>query len=367
MGFSGHRKLFQKYSIFFYALFALNTYIIRILIIHHFPDWTHFRFDSKRILDALGKTRYSEGRLAGLLAFADKKELEAEIVTEDIVASYAIDGIALDKKAVRKDVDLRSKGNSPDIKIYLGAIENFANPFTRERLLGWFSSIAHAKASSFRNSAGDIEQGDTNMRFSGPGPERLESEMSHFFDWFENSRMDGIVKAAIAHFWFLTIRPFRSGNGRLARAMTALLLCRARNSGQLQYALNKRILEKRDDYFRTLNRAQCSNGDLTDWILWFIEQIGAAICDRESAIENEIKHIRFVNKISGIPLGEREQELLEAASAGTLPREFTAKDAATLFGTSHDTALREIQSLIKKGVVMACPKGGRSQRYCVID
>ena len=149
--------------------------------------------------------------------------------------------------------------------------------------------------------------------------------------------------------------------------MTALLLCRARNSGQLQYALNKRILEKRDDYFRTLNRAQCSNGDLTDWILWFIEQIGAAICDREGAIENEIKHIRFVNKISGIPLGEREQELLEAASAGTLPREFTAKDAATLFGTSHDTALREIQSLIKKGVVMACPKGGRSQRYCVID
>ena len=335
MGFSGHRKLFQKYSIFFYALFALNTYIIRMLFIHQFPDWTHFRFDSKRILDALGKTRYSEGRLAGLLAFADKKELEAEIV--------------------------------PDIKIYLGAIENFANPFTRERLLGWFSSIAHAKASSFRNSAGDIEQGDTNMRFSGPGPERLESEMSHFFDWFENSRMDGIVKAAIAHFWFLTIRPFRSGNGRLARAMTALLLCRARNSGQLQYALNKRILEKRDDYFRTLNRAQCSNGDLTEWILWFIEQIGAAICDREGAIENEIKHIRFVNKISGIPLGEREQELLEAASAGTLPREFTAKDAATLFGTSHDTALREIQSLIKKGVVMACPKGGRSQRYCVID
>ena len=84
-----------------------------MLFIHQFPDWTHFRFDSKRILDALGKTRYSEGRLAGLLAFADKKELEAEIVTEDIVASYAIDGIALDKKAVRKDVDLRSRGTPP--------------------------------------------------------------------------------------------------------------------------------------------------------------------------------------------------------------------------------------------------------------
>ena len=210
-----------------------------MLFIHQFPDWTHFRFDSRRVLDALGKARYTEGRLSGLLAFASSRELETAVVVEDIVASYAIDGIALDKKAVRKDVDLRSKGNSPDIKVYLGAIENFANPFTRERLLTWYTSLSHSKASGFRDCASDIAESNSNMRFAGPGPERLQNETEHFLDWFEHSQMDGIIKAAIAHFWFLTIRPFRNANGRLARAMTALQLCRAKNSGQLQYALNK--------------------------------------------------------------------------------------------------------------------------------
>jgi Fic family protein len=188
-----------------------------MLFIHQFPDWTHFRFDSKRVLDALGKARYTEGRLSGLLAFASSRELETAVVVEDIVASYAIDGITLDEKSVRKDVELRSKGNSPDIKIYLGAIENFANPFTRERLLGWHSSLSRSKVAGFRDCASDIAESNSNMHFAGPGPERLQTEMEHFFDWFENFRMDGIIKAAIAHFWFLTIRPFRSGNGRLAR------------------------------------------------------------------------------------------------------------------------------------------------------
>ena len=338
-----------------------------MLFIHQFPDWTHFRFDSRRVLDALGKARYTEGRLSGLLAFASSRELETTVVVEDIVASYAIDGITLDAQSVRKDVELRSKGNSPDIKVYLGAIENFANPFTRERLLTWYTSLSHSKASGFRDCASDIAESSSNMRFAGPGPERLQNETEHFLDWFEHSQMDGIIKAAIAHFWFLTIRPFRNANGRLARAMTALQLCRAKNSGQLQYALNKRILEKRDEYFHTLNKAQCGNGDLTEWILWLIEQINTAVVDREKSIEAEIRHIRFVNKISGIPLDEREQELLEAANAGELPREFTAKDAAAIFGTSHDTALREIQSLIKKGVVKANQKGGRSQRYSVVE
>ena len=118
-----------------------------MLFIHQFPDWTHFRFDSRRVLDALGKARYTEGRLSGLLAFASSRELETTVVVEDIVASYAIDGITLDAQSVRKDVELRSKGNSPDIKVYLGAIENFANPFTRERLLTYFSYQYHKQGS----------------------------------------------------------------------------------------------------------------------------------------------------------------------------------------------------------------------------
>ena len=285
-----------------------------MLFIHQFPDWTHFRFENRRVLDALGKTRFEEGRLAGLLTFVGSKDLETEIIAEDIVANFAIDG----------------------------------HP---ERLLGWHSALTGSRTAGYREDAYEISSAD--MRFAGPGPERLQTETGHFFDWFESSPMDGIIKAAIAHFWFLTISPFHEGNGRLVRTITALQLCRAQKANHLQFPLNKQIFEKREEYFRALNKAQCGNGDLTDWILWFLTQIDEAIEKRKECIQAEIRHAMFMNKIAGTPIGEREQQLLEASLAGTIPQEFTAKDVAKIFGTSHDTALREIQSLIKKGMVKA--------------
>ena len=336
-----------------------------MLFIHQFPDWTHFRFENRRVLDALGKTRFEEGRLAGLLSFVGTKDLEAEIIAEDIVANFAIDGHTLDIEEVKKELALRSQAHTLHIRNYLGAIENCMNPLTPERLLGWHSALTGLRTTGYRESAYEITSGD--MRFAGPGPERLQNETGHFFDWFETAPMDDIIKAAIAHFWFLTISPFREGNGRLVRTITALQLCRAQKTNRLQFPLNKQIFENREEYFRALNKAQCGNGDLTDWILWFLSQIDEAIEKRKESIQTEIRHAMFMNKIAGTPIGEREQQLLEAALAGTIPLEFTAKDVAKIFGTSHDTALREIQSLIKKGMVKANQKGGRSQRYSLVE
>ena len=191
--------------------------------------------------------------------------------------------------------------------------------------------------------------------------------MENFLRWFEASPMDGTIKAAIAHFWFLTLRPFDTANGRLARAITALQLSRAQKSARMHYALNQQILKNRDEYFRTLNKAQCGNGDLTEWILWFLKQIEAAVQTSESAIEFQTRRFRFLARHSGVQTTEREQVLLNAALTGKLPRDFTAKDVAKLFGTSHDTALREIQSLIEKKLATANKKGGRSQTYSVIE
>ena len=336
-----------------------------MLFIHQFPDWTHFRFDNKRVLDALGKTCFEEGRLAGLLTFVNSKDLETGVITDDIVANFAIDGYALDLDDVAKDLALRSQAHSVHIRNYLGAIENRANPLTPERLFGWHSALTGHKTPGYRETSYEVVS--ENMRFAGPGPERLQTEMGHFFDWFEKSPMDGTIKAAIAHFWFLTISPFREGNGRLIRTITALQLCRAQKTNHLPFSLNRQILENRDRYFRTLNKAQCGNGDLTDWILWFLSQIDSAIENRKKELQAGIRHATFMNKLTGTPTGEREQVLLEAALAGEIPREFTAKDVARVFGTSHDTALREIQSLIKKGIVKANPKGGRSQRYSLVE
>ena len=162
------------------------------------------------------------------------------------------------------------------------------------------------------------------------------------------------------------LHPFREGNGRLARTITAMQLCRARNSTHLIYALNTQILKNRDEYLSIINKTQCGNGDITGWILWFLNQVESAVHTSENTLEPGLKRFQFQARHSGTPTGEREQALLNAVLSGSIPRDFTAKDAAALFGTSHDTALREIQSLMEKGLVAASKKGGRSKTYSVV-
>lgn len=342
-------------------------YIIRMLFIHQFPGWTKFRFDPARVLDALGKAQFAEGRLAGMLSLIGAKELQTDLITEDIVANSAIDGFTHDKETIRKCVALRETSGLAHVQNYIAAIENYTDPLTQERLFNWNKAIIGHSVKSWRENTSEISTENGNLHFSGPAPERLALEMANFLDWFENTPMDGTIKAAIAHFWFLTIRPFKKANGNIARAITALQLSRAQNSARIHYSLNQQILKNRDEYFRTLNKAQCGNGDLTEWILWFLKQIEAAVQTTELAIESQTRRFRFLARHSGVQTTEREQLLLNAALTEKLPRDFTAKDVAALFETSHDTALREIQSLMDKGLVAASKKGGRSRTYSVVE
>ena len=338
-----------------------------MLFIHQFPDWTSFRFDNARVLDALGKAQFAEGRLAGMLSLIGAKNLQTDLITEDIVANFAIDESTLDKESTKKSVALRDASGLAHVQNYIAAIENYTDTLTQERLFNWYKGIIGHSVSSWREKANEISLESEGLHFTGPGPERLPSEMNHFLRWFENTPMDGTIKAAIAHFWFLTLRPFDKANGRIARAITALQLSRAQKSARMHYALNRQILKNREEYLRTLNRAQCGNGDLTEWILWFLAQIAEAVQTSESAIEFQTTRVRFLARHSGVQTTEREQVLLNAALTGELPRDFSAKDVAAIFGTSHDTALREIQSLMGKGLITASKKGGRSRTYSVVE
>ena len=338
-----------------------------MLYIYQFPDWTNFRFDANRVLDTLGKTCHREGKLAGLLEICGSTDFEDSIIAEDIVANFAIDGHALDIESVKAEVSKRSQGTTPYIKNCLGSIANAANPLTSDRLLGWHSAMGNTKTHGFRDTSSMISAQDGALQFTGPGCERLQNEMANFLDWFENSPMDMTVKAAIAHFWFLTLRPFNDKNGRLARTLSTMLLCRGHNSTHLHYALSSQMLEHRDEYLRILNKTQCGSGDLTEWIVWFLQQIDGAVESSIERIEAETGRARFASKHADISTGERGQTLLKAALNGDIPKNFTAKDVAGLFGTSHDTALREIQSLMEKGLVAASKKGGRSRTYSVVE
>ena len=340
-----------------------------MLYIHQFPDWTRFRFDSPKVLNALGQTRLAEGKLIGIMQICGLKDIEAKLIADDIVANYAIDGYTLDAAKVLTEVELKSKSNENYIKNYIGAIQNAASPLTEERLFNWHAAMGQNKVKHYREMPSEVQTtlDEKTLHFVGPNPERLQSEMESFISWFEKSNMDGVIKAAIAHFWFLTIRPFADANGRIARAITAMQLARAESTTHCQYALNKQISDNKADYFKILSRTQAASGDLTEWILWFLQMMRQAIKDSEQLFATEINNIQFRNAHASTTFSEREQQLIDEILAGRITQPFTAKEAAAFFNASHDTALREIQSLMDKGILQTNNKGGRSKRYRLKD
>ena len=329
------------------------------LFIHQYPDWTRFRFNAQNVMDALGQTRLQEGKLIGTADLINDRFSEMQMFAQDIVASYALDGYTLDTENVLAEMDKKNAAHD-EIRNWLGALQNAKLPLTADRLFAWHAAIGQNKVKKFRTKESSVNA------FTGISPERIPFEMERFIDWFESSTQDGVIKAAIAHFWFLTIRPFEDGNGRIARALTTMLLARSENSTHCQYTLNQQILDNREEYLNQLARAQSGNGDLTEWILWFLGTLRSAIENREKEIDDKLKKMQFMQQNQQKDLSARERKIVEAVWNGELPVIFSVKEAAALTGTSHDSALRDIQDLIAKEIVRAESKGGRSQKYKLV-
>lgn len=340
-----------------------------MLYIHQFPDWTNFRYDAKRVLDALGTTRLVEGKLLGLSQLCEIRQLEMESLTDDIVANFSIDGHKLHEEQVRKELELRGKGSQNYIKNHLGALQNSATSLTFERLCNWHAAMSQNKSLQFRNEDSQVafDAESVKLLFTGPNPERIPSEMEHFVKWFETSPLDGVIKAAVAQFWILTIRPFREANGRVARTVTAMQLARAEKSTRCLYSVNRQINKNKIDYMNILCKTQRSNGDLTEWILWFLNMMERAILESIEKLSVQIKQIILQKQFANVDLSSRERKIVNAVMEKLLPETFSAKDVASFIEASHDTALREIQSLIEKGVLQSNKKRGRSQNYSLVE
>jgi Fic family protein len=286
-------------------------------------------------------------------------DTETRMLAIDIAANYALDGYTLEIPILESEIKKKNSARN-DIRNFVGAIQNAKLPLTEERLFAWHAAIGQNKVKSFRTKESFAGT------FTGISPERIPLEIGRFIDWFENSTQDGAIKAAIAHFWFLTIRPFEDGNGRIARALAAMLLARSEDTTRCQYALNEQILKDRENYIQTLFKAQAGNGDLTEWILWFLSAMQKSIDDSKKEIAGALKKMQFLQKNQQADLSGRERKIIEAVWNGELPAVFSVKEVAALTGTSHDSALRDIQDLIQKEIVRPENKGGRSQKYSLI-
>jgi len=332
-----------------------------MLYIHQYPDWTSFRYNFQSVMDALGQTRLQEGKLLGIYDLVNDHGNENEILAQDILATFAIDkdvsvGECNDKELEHIQAEIQKKNDAtPKVRNILGALHNANQPLTADRLFAWHAAVGQNKVKQFR----------TKESAWGVSPDRIEHEMNRFIQWFETCSEDGVLKAAIAQFWFLTIRPFDDGNGIMARTLSAMLLARSEGTARCQYALNQKIFENRENYFKILAKAQQGNGDLTQWILWFLEMLRTAVEESQQKMMQAVQQLQFRQKFKGTDFTPRERKILDAVFSGQLSATFTVKQAATLCGVSHDSTLRDIQSLIEKGIAQAEKKGGRSQKYSI--
>jgi Fic family protein len=364
------------------------------MYIWELPDWPHFRWDSDRLAQPLEAAHLEQGRLLGRmerLGFDLQVKAELEAITEEALKSSEIEGEILDPDGVRSSVarhlgvpdaalgpeDRRAEGI---VEMTLDATKNFAAPLTRERLFAWQaalfptgrSGLRPVKVGAWRDRSADPMQvlsgptGREKLHFEAPPAARIETEMEAFLAWFNKPQaVDGIVQAAIAHLWFVTIHPFENGNGRVARALAEMSLARCENSAQRFYSLSGQIRRDRSEYYGSLEGTQKGDLDITARLLWFIECFSRSLDAAEQACHGVLRKADFWQRYAPIPLNERQRKVLNRFLDG-FEGKLTARKWTAIAKCSMPTAQRDIKELIEKGLLVRNEGGSKNTSYNVI-
>ncbi|MBI4322208.1 MAG: Fic family protein [Chloroflexi bacterium] len=362
-----------------------------MMYIHELPDWPQFDWDRARLAQPLADVRHRQGRLIGrmeALGFNLRQEAVLQTLTADVLKSSEIEGEKLDAEQVRSSLARRLGidigGLSPAerrvegvVEMMLDATRHYDQPLTAERLFSWhaalfptgYSGMSRIRVASWRDdSAGPMEVisgafGKERVHFQAPKASRLEREMAAFLDWFNSSsEIDPVLKAGLAHLWFVTVHPFDDGNGRIARAIADMALARSENSPQRFYSMSTQIRQERAAYYSILERTQKGSMNVTPWMDWFLGCLGRAIDGAETTLGGVLAKARFWERLAGVALNERQRLVLNRLLDG-FEGKLTTSKYARLAKCSHDTALRDILSLVERGILVRNPAGGRSTSY----
>jgi Fic family protein len=205
--------------------------------------------------------------------------------------------------------------------------------------------------------------GKEKVHYEAPKGECVETEMTDFLQWFNNdSHIDPVLKAAVAHLWFVTVHPFDDGNGRIARAITGMLLARSDNSPQRFYSMSNQILTERKMYYEILETTQRGDSNITGWLEWFLTCLEKALLNSEDILESVLAKARFWVLHEHTLLNERQRLVINKLFDGFEGKLKTSK-WAKIAKCSQDTALRDIKDLLEKGALQQDDKGGRSTGY----
>ena len=363
--------------------------------IHQEAGWPKFTWDQEKLSPRLADVRHRQGRLIGRmegLGLVLRKEAELETLTLDVLKSSEIEGELLNHDQVRSSIARRlgmdiagavpaDRNVEGVVEMMLDATQNYDKPLTADRLFGWHSALFPTGRSgmhrivvgAWRDDARGPMQvvsgpiGKEKVHYEAPSARRLNAEMSRFLAWAnKKDGTDPVIRAALAHLWFVTIHPFDDGNGRIARAIADWALARSEGSSQRFYSMSSQMRAERKTYYDILEKTQKASLDVTEWMAWFLDCLGRAISGTESTLASVFRKARFWEKNAGKTINERQKLMLNKLLDG-FEGKLTSTKWAKIAKCSQDTAQRDIQGLIEQRVLVKDAAGGRSTSYCLAE
>ena len=365
------------------------------LYIWQSADWPNWRYDLSVLMEPLTQVSRAQGLLLGRLAdvgMALRDQASLAALTEDVVKTSEIEGEVLNVASVRSSIARRlgvdigavapvDRHVEGVVEMVLDATSRAVDPLTAERLLGWhaalfptgYSGLHKISIGQWRDDldgpmhvvSGPV--GRRKVHFQAPPADVLPYEVARFLAWAnDQTDVPELLKAGLAHLWFVTLHPFDDGNGRIARAVGDLFLARADGSPQRFYSLSAQIQRERKDYYDVLERTQKGTLNVTGWLLWFLGALGRAIASAQITLDAVLVKARLWQRWAGMPLNERQVKLLNRLLDG-FDGKLTSSKWAAIAKCSPDTALRDITQLVEFGVLQKAPGGGRSTGYELAD
>ena len=367
---------------------AVPTYI------HEQKSWTRFKRDDARLAPLLAQVRHKQGRLVGQmegLGFQLRREALLQTLTQDVLKSSEIEGEILDREQVRSSIARRlgidigaltpaDRNVEGVVEMMLDATQNYAEPLTKERLFSWhaslfpggYSGLQKIRVGGWRKDEDGPMQvvsgriGREKVHYEAPAAKRVARNMQSFLKWFNDGQpIDPVVKAAIAHLWFVTIHPFEDGNGRIARAIADMALARSDDSAQRFYSMSTQLRADRRDYYDMLEKTQKRVRSVTDWVAWFLECLDRSFDHSSGVLENVLAKSTFWQKHQDSELNDRQRDMINRLFTG-FEGKLTSSKWAKIQKCSQDTASRDIADLIERGILVKNPGGGRSTSYSLV-
>lgn len=359
--------------------------------IHELKSWPELYWSQDRLTDKLASVRHQQGRLIGrmeALGFALRSEAVLQTLTEDVLKSSEIEGEKLDKEQVRSSVARRlgmdigslvpaDRDVEGVVEMMLDATQKHTQKLTKERLFDWHTSLfptgrsgmGKIRVGKWRDDnegpmqvvSGPI--GKEKVHYQAPPAKQVNHEIRTFLSWFnDKDSIDPVLKAAMAHLWFVTIHPFEDGNGRIARALTDMILARSENSPQRFYSMSTQIQMERKTYYDILETTQKGKLDISDWLEWFLDCLSRAFEEAETILAEVLQKAAFWEQHGDASLNDRQRKILNRVLDG-FEGKLTSSKWAKLSKCSQDTASRDIDDLLKRGILVKNPGGGRSTSY----